>query len=43
MEVNLNPDGWSDPARGELTSKQLVNNAMAKVHAADTMAFGTAM
>jgi hypothetical protein len=33
--VNINPDGWSDPAHVELTPMPMVaNNAMAEVWAA---------
>jgi len=33
--------GWSDPAHVQLTPMPMVNNAMARVHAAVTTAFAT--
>jgi hypothetical protein len=41
IEVNFNPDGWSDSAHVALTPMPMVNNAMASVHAAVTKAFAT--
>jgi hypothetical protein len=43
MEVNFNPDGWSDPAHVELTPMPMVNNAMASVDAAITKVFASVM
>jgi hypothetical protein len=41
--VKFEWDGWSEPAHVELTPVPMINNAMARVHAAVTAAFATAM
>lgn len=43
MGVTFSPVGWSDPAHVELTPMPMVKNAMARVHAAITKAFATAV